>query len=132
MPRFGPRSHETCVKDSIFAIQRASEKVDRATGYDEALAAVDALKTETATVKRLCDELRAFGEPSRWERSRMRRHRSLWTATNEEWVAAMTELRRRLDNGDFPPDLRQKFDDAIDAFDKSRLTMKSALDPMWN
>lgn len=130
--RGSARSQETGVKDSIFAIQRATAKVRDASEYEDALAAIESLRKETDTLKRLRDEFSAFGEPSRWERSRVRKHHSLWTSTNEEWEAAVAEMRRRLDDGQFPPDVRQRIEDAVAEFDQSRVASKTVIDPLWN
>lgn len=126
------RSHETCVKEAIFAIQRATEKASDATGYAEALAALQSIRTETDSLNRLRDELSAFESPSRWERSRMRKHRSLWASTNEKWSVAKAEMRERSDDGRFPPDLRQNIDDAATAFEEARNRINAVIDPFWN
>jgi hypothetical protein len=41
------RTHETCVKETIFATQRATEAIANTADYDTAMAAVDSLQSET-------------------------------------------------------------------------------------
>lgn len=126
------RSHETCVKESIFALQRATDKVAAASGYEEALAALESIRTEASKLKQLREEFAAFGEPSRWERSRMRKHRALFASANEKWTAALTEMRRRMDDGEFPPDMRQNLDEALTAFEAERKKTNDAIEPFWD
>jgi hypothetical protein len=126
------RSHETCVKGAIFAAQRATGKVSNAVDYADAVAAMESLKTETETLSRLRDELHAFPQPSSWERSRMRKHRSLLESSNAKWAAAVVIMRQRMEGGQFPPDLRQKLDDALTAFGEAHKQFWSEVEPFWN
>lgn len=126
------RSHETCVKEAIFAMQRATERITNASDYDGVLAALESLRIETGKLVTLREEFAAFGEPSSWERSRMRQHRSLFASAKEKWAAAMTVMRRRLDDREFPPDVRQKLDDALSEFDAERKRTYEAIEPFWN
>lgn len=125
-------SHETCVKEAIFAIQRATDKLSNAYDYDELLAALESIRGEASKLSRARDEFVAFGEPSSWERSRMRKHRSLLTSANEKWAAGMADMRKRMADGAYPPDVRQKLDDTLTAFEDERKRMNDAIEPFWN
>src|SRR5215831_13519319 len=71
----GSRTQEACLKDAIFCLQRATHQVAQAEDYDDVLKAADALKTESVRLRELRAEFAAMPEPSRWERSRLRKHR---------------------------------------------------------
>jgi hypothetical protein len=126
------RSHETCVKEAAFAMQRAAEKVAHADDYESALAAVELLKVETGTLKRLCDEFNAFPPPSGWERSRMRRHRTVVESAGEKWTAAVATMQQRIEEGLFPPDVRQRLDEVLSGFDAARQRFCAKIEPFWD
>src|SRR5262245_4366041 len=111
------RTPESCVKDAILASQRATARIAGALEYAEGLAAIESLQAESAEVGRLLEELNSLPQPSSWERSRMRRHRPLAKSAQETWDAEQASLRQRLEAGQFPPDLRQKLEEAMAAFD---------------
>jgi hypothetical protein len=126
------RSHEGCVKDAIFATQRATEKVLNAHEYADAIAAVGTLKTETEALNQLRGEFSSFPQPSGWDRSRMRRHRSLMESANQKWAAAVVALRQPMEEGRFPPDVRENLDAAIVTFAEAHQQFWSAVEPYWD
>src|SRR5262245_26994287 len=126
------RSQEGCIKDAIFATQRATDKVVNAREYADAIAAIESLNRETQSLIQLREEFNSFSQPSGWERSRMRRHRSLMGSANQKWEAAVVAMRQAMEDGRFPPDVLVNLDAAMIAFAGAHKQFWSAVEPYWD
>lgn len=127
----GVRAQEDCLKDAIFCVQRVSRKIAEGEEYDEVLKAGDMLKAEATRLRELRAEFAAMPEPSRWERSRMRKHRQLAESTLEAWGEVEKEFRARIDEG-LPPHVRQQLTEALDDFVAARAESWDAMTAYWD
>lgn len=125
------RTHETLVKEVIFSVQNAATKIEKAEDFD----AVSQLETdfhnETAKLRQLKAEFEAMPSPSRWERSRMRKHHQLAEKAFSSWEQLSTELRAEVEAGGVPPHVRIKLIVAIDEFEAVRKDTWNAISARW-
>jgi hypothetical protein len=127
----GARTPEDCLKDAIFGVQRVSRRIAEAEEYEEILKTGEALRTEAARLRDLQAEFAAMPEPSRWERSRMRKHRQLAESTLEAWGELEKDFRARIDEG-LPPHVRQQLTHALDDFAAARAESWGAMTANWD
>lgn len=126
------RTHEDCTKDTIFCVQRATRCAIKATDFDSLLQLESCLREETRHLTELTDEILAMSPPSRWEQSRMRKHRSLAQTALEAWEAMAMDVKQRLDQGAVPPHVRGPILDAINEFESARNNAWTIVLPLPN
>jgi len=127
----GARTQEICLKDAIFCVQRATRRIAEAEDYDAVLKTGEALQAEAARLRELRAEFVAMPEPSRWERSRMRKHRQLAESTLEAWVEVEKDFRERINEG-LPPHVRLQLTGALDGFVAARAETWDAMTVYWD
>jgi hypothetical protein len=125
------RTQEACVKDAIFCVQRATHKVAEAEEYEAVLDSGETLRKEAARLRELQAEFIGMPEPSRWERSRMRKHRQLAESTLEAWAEVEKEFRTRINEG-LPPHVRLPLTEAIDDFVAARTEAWETMTAYWD
>jgi hypothetical protein len=125
-PASGGRAQEVCVKDAIFCVQRVSRAVTEADNYEAMLRVEQTLRLEAGRLDALRQEYEALPPASRWERSRVRKHRQLAETTLEAWSALEADFRERL-AGDVPPHVRPGLIDALDVFARARAEAWAAM-----
>src|SRR5262249_2345658 len=103
----------------IFCVQRVTQKLVEAEEFEGVLKAGEALRVEAARLRALRAEYNGMPEPSRWERSRMRKHRQLAESTLEAWAAVKLEFEERI-RGGVPPRVRVQVDEALEDFAEAR------------
>src|SRR5262245_29103033 len=125
------RAQEACLKDAIFCVQRATHQVASAEDYAAVLKARDALQKETARLRELRAEFAAMPEPSRWERSRMRKHRPLADSALYAWTEVEKDFRERINEG-LPPHVRLQLTAVVDDVAAARAETWDAMTIYWD
>jgi hypothetical protein len=127
----GSRTQEACLKEAIFCVQRATRQVAQAEDYDACLKAADMLKTEAGRLRELRTEFVAMPELSRWERSRLRKHRPLADAAVEAWAEVEKDFRTRINEG-LPPHVRLELTAVLDDFAAARSEAWDVMAAYWD
>jgi hypothetical protein len=122
------RRHEACLKDAIFCMQRVTRAAGEAEEYDDVLKVAETLKAEAVRLRELQAEFQGFPEPSRWERSRMRKHRQLAESAVEAWAEVEKDFRERINEG-LPPHVRLQLTEALDDFAAARADAWAVMTP---